>query len=247
MGSADSVIGTADYGIDSLNAVVYCLGFTPTYCSQSQETLTPKNQEIVNSVKASLDVRTYKKLAELIAKAAQGDLLATEAAGELLASTLVNKKPKPTSINGAASVGKKAEKGGISGDSGKASSSSAKNNVNQHNDPAFKNGYVWKPGIDADLRGTGKTYQDALNQAFNKLGIDKSEFSVTKWGSDKNGKSFPTEYRVTQGKNKGAEVNIDIGHDNYGPGVPHIGFQTPGKNNITGHILVDEVPINRTK
>ncbi|PIT12125.1 hypothetical protein BGI40_08150 [Snodgrassella communis] len=111
MGSADSVIGTADYGIDSLNAVVYCLGFTPTYCSQSQETLTPKNQEIVNSVKTSLDVRTYKKLAELIAKAAQGDLLATEAAGELLASTLVNKKPKPTSINGAASVGKKVEKG----------------------------------------------------------------------------------------------------------------------------------------
>ncbi|PIT48508.1 hypothetical protein BHC46_04650 [Snodgrassella alvi] len=247
MGSADSVIGTVDYGIDSLNAVVYCLGFTPTYCSQSQETLTPKNQEIVNSVKTSLDVRTYKKLAELIAKAAQGDLLATEAAGELLVSTLVNKKPKPTSINGAASVGKKAEKGGISGDGGKASSSSAKNNVNQHNDPAFKNGYVWKPGIDADLRGTGKTYQDALNQAFNKLGIDKSEFSVTKWGSDKNGKSFPTEYRVIQGKNKGAEVNIDIGHDNYGPGVPHIGFQTPGKNNITGHILVDEVPINRTK
>jgi hypothetical protein len=110
MGSADSVIGTADYGIDSLNAVVYCLGFTPIYCSQSQETLTPKNQEIVNSVKTSLDVRTYKKLAELIAKAAQGDLLATEVAGELLASTLVNKKPKPTSINGAASVGKKVEK-----------------------------------------------------------------------------------------------------------------------------------------
>ncbi|WP_218966017.1 hypothetical protein, partial [Snodgrassella communis] len=36
---------------------------------------------------------------------------ATEAAGELLVSTLVNKKPKPTSINGAASVGKKVEKG----------------------------------------------------------------------------------------------------------------------------------------
>lgn len=47
----------------------------------------------------------------------------------------------------------------------------------------------------------------------------------------------------------GAEVNIDIGHTTNGPDVPHVGYQTGGKRGsggaVRGHILVDDVPINR--
>ena len=38
----DGVVGFADYGIDSLNAVVYCLGVTPDLCNQMHATLDPK-------------------------------------------------------------------------------------------------------------------------------------------------------------------------------------------------------------
>lgn len=106
--------------------------------------------------------------------------------------------------------------------------------------------YTFKDGIDVDLRGKGN-YQDALNDAFNKTGVSKEDFNVTKWGRDKNGKSFPVEWRA----NNGAEVSIDLGHSPYGeaPTVPHVGWQTGGKRGnggaLRGHIFVDDVPYNR--
>jgi uncharacterized protein YukE len=106
-------------------------------------------------------------------------------------------------------------------------------------------GYKFKEGVDLDFRGTGKTYRDALNEAFIRTGVPRTEFTVTKWGKDANGKSFPVEWRAKNG----AEVNIDIGHTKNGPDVPHIGYQTGGKRGgggaIRGHILVDDVPVNR--
>ncbi|MHB8066091.1 MAG: polymorphic toxin type 47 domain-containing protein, partial [Ruminiclostridium sp.] len=108
-----------------------------------------------------------------------------------------------------------------------------------------KTGYKFKDGVDVDLRGTGKTYNDALDGAFSKTGTPKSEFEVTEWGKDANGKSFPVEWRAKNG----AEVNIDIGHTTNGPDVTHVGYQTGGKRGsggaARGHILVDDVPINR--
>ena len=102
--------------------------------------------------------------------------------------------------------------------------------------------YKFKEGIDVDLRGKG-TYKDA----FNKTGVSKKDFNVTKWGKDKNGKSFPVEWRA----NNGAEVSIDLGHSPHGeaPTVPHVGWQTGGKRGnggaLRGHIFVDDVPYNR--
>ena len=52
--------------------------------------------------------------------------------------------------------------------------------------------------------------------AFSKTGVPKEQFTVTKWGVDKYGKSFPTEYRVLEGKNRGAEVNIGVSIE-FGP------------------------------
>ena len=106
-------------------------------------------------------------------------------------------------------------------------------------------GYRFKEGIDTDFRGTGKSYKDALNKAFDNIGLNKSDFEVTKWSKDANGKSFPVEWRAKNG----AEVSIDIGHTTNGPDVPHVGYQTGGKRGgggaVRGHILVDNVPINR--
>ncbi|UXZ04810.1 polymorphic toxin type 47 domain-containing protein [Moraxella nasicaprae] len=126
---------------------------------------------------------------------------------------------------------------------------SRSNSQNQRDlDPVLKNGYIFKHGVDIDLRNTGKTQKDALDLAFQKTGVSRSEFSVTKWAKGKNGKSFPVEYRVLSEKNRGAEVNIDIGHTKQGTlGSPHIGWQTPGKNNIVGHIFVDKVDVHRVR
>jgi RHS repeat-associated protein len=112
-------------------------------------------------------------------------------------------------------------------------------------DDAFRNGWRLVPGVDLDWRGTGKGVRDAVQEALRRTGVDPGEFRVTRWGRDANGKSFPVEWRSPGG----AEVNIDIGHVQNGPGVPHVGYQTPGKRgtggNVRGHILLDEVPVNR--
>ena len=85
-----------------------------------------------------------------------------------------------------------------------------------------------------------------MKKAFEKTGLSKANFKVTKWAKDKHGKSFPVEWRA----NNGAEVSIDIGHLNKdAPNIPHIGYQTGGKRGSgggsRGHIFVDNVPVNR--
>ena len=108
-----------------------------------------------------------------------------------------------------------------------------------------KTGYKFNYRLDVDLRGTEKTYKHALKLAFDKTGIPKSAFKVTKWAKDARGKSHPVEWRSKEG----AEVNIDLGHTKNGPDFPHIGYQTAGKRGLGGakrrHIIVDSVPINR--
>ena len=98
---------------------------------------------------------------------------------------------------------------------------------------------------DKDWRGTGKTYKDALDDAFKETGLDKVGFEVTTWSKSKDGKSFPVEYR----HKSGAEVNIDYPHQKNGPDTPHVGWQTPGKRGnggaVRGHIILDEVPYGR--
>ena len=49
-------------------------------------------------------------------------------------------------------------------------------------------------------------------------GVPRDEFSITKWGRDANGKSFPAEWKVKSGPNKGAEVNVDLLNDNFNDG-----------------------------
>jgi RHS repeat-associated protein len=112
-------------------------------------------------------------------------------------------------------------------------------------DDALRTGWRLNPDVDLDWRGTGRGLPDAVAEAVRRTGADPNEFRVTQWGRDANGKSFPVEWRSPGG----AEVNIDVGHTRNGPGVPHVGYQTPGKRGsggaIRGHILLDDVPVNR--
>ena len=114
--------------------------------------------------------------------------------------------------------------------------------------------WTFNPAKDIDLRGTGASYKDALDKAFELTGLSKDQFTVTKWSTNKglNGKSLPVEW---QGPN-GANVNIDIpawnnvkpnGKLGEGPHQPHIGYQTSGKgkNRKRGHIFTDDITISR--
>ncbi|QOY73300.1 hypothetical protein IH404_09655 [Pseudomonas sp. OST1909] len=93
-----------------------------------------------------------------------------------------------------------------------------------------------------------------MDEAFRRTGIPETEYSVSKWGKDQYGKSFPTEWRVQSGPNRGVEVNIDdllLVPSKEGPKSPHIGYQTPGKRSgggaKRGHILLKLVPLSRSK
>ncbi|MCL7423477.1 MAG: polymorphic toxin type 47 domain-containing protein, partial [Methylobacter sp.] len=112
------------------------------------------------------------------------------------------------------------------------------------------NNWEFNPQKDVDLRGTTKTYRDALDEAFKRTGIPKEEFEVSRWAKDQYGKSIPVEW---QGPG-GANVNMDIpawnnvkpnGALGEGPHAPHIGYQTPGKPRTRGHIFIDDVPATR--
>ncbi|WAK00978.1 polymorphic toxin type 47 domain-containing protein [Methylobacter sp. YRD-M1] len=112
------------------------------------------------------------------------------------------------------------------------------------------NNWEFNPQKDVDLRGTAKTYRDALDEAFKRTGIPKEEFEVSKWAKDQYGKSIPVEW---QGPG-GANVNMDIpawnnvkpnGALGEGPHAPHIGYQTPGKPRTRGHIFIDDIPATR--
>jgi RHS repeat-associated protein len=114
------------------------------------------------------------------------------------------------------------------------------------------NNWKFNSEKDLDLRGTNKTYRDGLDEAFDRTGVPRDQFEVTKWGKDVNGKSIPVEYEAPNGAN----VNMDIpqwnnvkpnGSLGNGPSQPHIGYQTPGKGSsrVRGHIFVDNVPATR--
>ncbi|WP_092263694.1 polymorphic toxin type 47 domain-containing protein [Deinococcus reticulitermitis] len=111
------------------------------------------------------------------------------------------------------------------------------------------NGWTFNSNVDLDLRGTGLSQRNALDEAFRRIGVPRDQFEVTRWGKTAEGKSFPVEWRVTKGPNTGAEVNIDWPHSKNGPEVPHVGYQTAGKRGsggaVRGHILLDLVTCNR--
>jgi hypothetical protein len=109
--------------------------------------------------------------------------------------------------------------------------------------------YKLKPN-DADWRGSGITFQEALNKAFEKTGVPKEDFQVSKWGKDVYGKSIPVEY---EGPN-GEQVSVDYPHygedskGNWvsGPDAPHIGWKIGKKGSKqVGHIILDSVPAGR--
>ena len=122
-------------------------------------------------------------------------------------------------------------------------------------------GLNWRDGTlgpnDLDWRETEATIQDALEEAFQRTGYSRDQFTITRWGRDANGKSFPVEWRGPDG----AEVNVDWAHgvDNAGnvvgfdrsgrwgtgPDAPHVGWQVGKNGKKVGHILLDDVPYNR--
>ncbi len=112
--------------------------------------------------------------------------------------------------------------------------------------------------VDLDWRKQNSSAHEqmhrGLDEAFRRTAIPKHDYNVTKWGKDKYGKSFPTEWRVQRGPNKGAEVNVDdptLVPSKEGPQSPHIGYQTPGKRAgggaTRGHILLELLPVSRSK
>ncbi len=120
-------------------------------------------------------------------------------------------------------------------------------------DDAFSNGYIFKEGVDLDLRGGRDNYNDALDYAFEQVeavtGLKRGkDFEVTAWAKTKDGKSFPVEFSGTNSKGVKAEVNIDFSHSTDGTlNANHIGFKFGKKEEkVVGHILVDEVPAART-
>jgi hypothetical protein len=113
-----------------------------------------------------------------------------------------------------------------------------------HNKAARAMRYKLQPN-DLDWRGNGRTSREAVEEAFRLTGAPKDQFEVTKWGPTEHGKSMPTEWRVTKGPFRGAEVSVDIAHVKNGPDAPHVGWQGPGKKAPSGHIILDDVHVNR--
>lgn len=136
-----------------------------------------------------------------------------------------------------ASTGGGGGRGGSGGGSGGGKGLSGKN-------------WSFDSRVDVDFRGTGKTYRDALEEAFNRTGVSRDQFEVTEWGKTPDGKSIPVEYTAKKGPYRGAQVSIDIPKlGQNGPSQPHIGYQSSGKSSsggrLRGHIFVDDVPATR--
>ena len=111
-------------------------------------------------------------------------------------------------------------------------------------DEAVRTGWRVGPN-DLDWRGTGRTAREAVAEAEARIGMPRADMEITEWARDANGKSFPVQWN---GPN-GAEINIDVGHLEAGPGVPHVGFQIGRRrsrgNGMRGHILLDDVRASR--
>ncbi len=95
---------------------------------------------------------------------------------------------------------------------------------------------------DIDFRAEGKSFGAALDRAFEATGVPRGEFRATKFARDAHGKTRAVEW-VGPG---GAEVNVDFPHARNGPAEPHVGYRLPGKGGIVGHVILTEVPVNRT-
>jgi hypothetical protein len=109
--------------------------------------------------------------------------------------------------------------------------------------------YQMKPQ-DLDWRGSSKTFQDALDEAFKRTGIPRDQFAPSAWSKDVYKKSVPVQY---DGPN-GAQVSIDYPHYGVdktgtwasGPDAPHIGWEVGKRASRTkGHIILDSVPARR--
>jgi RHS repeat-associated protein len=96
---------------------------------------------------------------------------------------------------------------------------------------------------NVDWRGGGveKRFQKAIDEAFNRTGVEKEAFFETKWVKTEYGKTVPVEWKAPGG----AEVSIDVAHKLPAPDIPHIGWQGPGKGAPSGHVFVDETPFGR--
>ncbi len=94
---------------------------------------------------------------------------------------------------------------------------------------------------DLDWRGTRKTLDDALKEAFKRTGIPIDEFQVTSWEIDEYGKTRPVVWSV-MGR---GEVNIDAPHTRSGPDVFHVGYKVYGNKKKVGHIFLDCLPYFR--
>jgi RHS repeat-associated protein len=116
-------------------------------------------------------------------------------------------------------------------------------------DPFGLSPWEFKPERDVDWRGAGKSFREALDEAFRRTGVPRDLFKPKSWGISIFGKTFPTEW-IAPG---GASVNVDhpgIIPTKEGPPMPHVGYQTPGKRGlkggaVRGHVLLDDVPVTR--
>ena len=197
-----------------------------------------------------LDLLGYYDIKEVITDIARGeaDLDTLKAGASLIPVAKITKVPKVVKAIG--NVGKTGFKKGREGDKISKSSQAKQTKARDKGDGGSSSNlgnYKFKEGIDEDLRGRKGIFDKALEKAFDKTRTPKKDFTVTKWGKDKYGKSHPVEWRASNG----AEVSVDIGHSvqSGAPTADHVGWQTGGKRSsgggVRGHIFVDEVPYNR--
>jgi hypothetical protein len=78
---------------------------------------------------------------------------------------------------------------------------------------------------DLDWRDSGKTFEEALQEAFRRTNVDIETFKPKEWIKDINGKSVVVEWNGLGG----AEVTVDAPHKYEGPDVFHIGYKSSGK------------------
>lgn len=100
--TANAVFGLTT---DNLDAVFYCLGFSPDLCNQFRNVANKTNQKLIDDtvrlIKSSLDKETYVHLLDITEQAAKGNRKAQEAMGIFLVS-VADKKPNVRGLKEAA-------------------------------------------------------------------------------------------------------------------------------------------------
>jgi putative RNase toxin 47 of polymorphic toxin system len=94
---------------------------------------------------------------------------------------------------------------------------------------------------NVDWRGSGRTVDDAVREAFKQTGVPIEAFRETKWVKTEYGKTVPVEWTGP----RGAQVAIDVQHQLPSPDIPHVNWQGPGKGAPDGHIFLDHTPYGR--